>query len=76
MASPSPAVNLNGSQPLSDALIAFKYVFRIPALPGGEPAANYEKMPKNEQFIRDFSILSLYLTTTSGCNILILQLIL
>src|SRR5258708_39202072 len=31
MASPSPAVNLNGSQPLSDALIAFKYVFRISA---------------------------------------------
>src|SRR2546425_6822726 len=31
MASPSPAVNLNGSQPLSDALIASKYVFRISA---------------------------------------------
>src|ERR1700704_2087719 len=31
MASPSPAVNLNGSQPLSDALIAFKYVFLISA---------------------------------------------
>src|SRR5438477_10291006 len=31
MASASPAVNLNGSQPLSDALIAPKYVFRISA---------------------------------------------
>ena len=31
MASPSPAVHLNGSQPLIDALIAFKYVLRISA---------------------------------------------
>src|SRR6266446_852622 len=31
MASPSPAVNLNGSQPLSDALIDLKYASRISA---------------------------------------------
>jgi hypothetical protein len=49
---------------------------RIPALPGGEIASNREKMPRIAQFMRDFSILSLCLTTTIGCNILILQLIL
>jgi len=34
------------------------------------------KCPRIEQFMRDFSILSSCLTTTSGCSILILQLIL
>ena len=40
-----------------------------------ETAPNREKMPKIEQFIRDFSILSLCLTTTFGCIKIELQLI-